>query len=155
MYGLLHVGRLENDSLTKLLAPKGYLQWTHTPGLWRHKWRLILFSLVVDDFGVKNVGKEHADHLISAIREFYLVSEDWNGSLHCGIKLKWDHQKQAVDISMPRYVALALQKYQHKPSQWPQNSLQKYKQTRYEAIQKNDTQIRHITPSTKIREKCI
>jgi hypothetical protein len=28
-----------------------------TPGLWTHKTRPILFSLVVDDFGVKYVGK--------------------------------------------------------------------------------------------------
>ena len=60
-----------NNHLTEHLEPKGYYQWRHNPGVWRHKWRLILFSLVVDDFGIKYVGKEHADHLIAAIEENY------------------------------------------------------------------------------------
>ena len=33
-----------------------------TPGFWMHDWRSILSSLCVDDFGVKYVGKEHAEH---------------------------------------------------------------------------------------------
>ena len=71
MYGLPQAGILANNQLTELLEPKGYYQCRHTPGLWRHKWRPILFSLVVDDFGIKNVGKEHDDHLIAAIEEKY------------------------------------------------------------------------------------
>ena len=31
----------------------------HTPGLWRHKWYPIFFSLVVDNFGTKYIGIEH------------------------------------------------------------------------------------------------
>ena len=39
------------------------------PGLWRHKTRPILFSLVVNDFGIKYKGKQHALHLINAIEQ--------------------------------------------------------------------------------------
>ena len=67
VYVLPQAGRLSNDILTKCLVPKVYFQYTHAPGLWRQKWRPILFSLVVDNFGVKYVGKEHAGHLISVI----------------------------------------------------------------------------------------
>jgi hypothetical protein len=49
MYGLPQAGILANQLLVKRLAPFV----THTPGLWRHKHRPVLFSLVVDDFGVK------------------------------------------------------------------------------------------------------
>ena len=56
MYGVPQAGKLANDLLTARLAPHGYYQCQHTPGLWRHKWRPILYSLVVDDFGVKYVG---------------------------------------------------------------------------------------------------
>ncbi len=38
------------------------------PGLWRHATRPITFSLVLNDFGVKYVGKEHADHLIGCLK---------------------------------------------------------------------------------------
>ena len=73
----------------------------------------ILFSFTVDDFGVKYVGKEHAKNLITAIREFYLVFEDWNGRLYCVITLKWDYQKHTVGISITGYVASDMHKYKH------------------------------------------
>ena len=67
MYGLPQAGILANNQLTERLEPKGYYQCRYTPGLWRHKCRPILFSLAVDDFGIKYAGKEHADHLIASI----------------------------------------------------------------------------------------
>jgi hypothetical protein len=53
----------------------GYFQHRHTPGLWAHgRSHPIQFTLVVDDFGVKYVGKEHAEHLspfTTTLRNFY------------------------------------------------------------------------------------
>ena len=118
------------------MAPKIYFQSTHIPGLWIHKWHPILFSLVIDDFGVKYVGKGNSEQLISSIRKFYPVPEDWTGSLYCGITLKWYCQKRTVDISIPGYVAAALYKYQHKPAQRPQHSPHKWERPSYEARQK-------------------
>ena len=69
MYGLPQAGIIANNLLTKRLEPHGYYQCRHTPGLWKHKWRPIMFSLVVDDFGIKYVGRQHAEHLIWAIEE--------------------------------------------------------------------------------------
>ena len=45
----------------------------HTPGLWRYVTRPVQFTLVVDDFGVNYVGKEHADHLIKATKKDQLI----------------------------------------------------------------------------------
>ena len=50
-----------------------------TAGLWTHEWRPICFSLVVDDFSVKYVGEEHADHLIAALKDDYEVEVDMDG----------------------------------------------------------------------------
>ncbi len=36
-----------------------------------------MFTLVVDDFGVKYVGKEHADHLVASLKMKYKLVEDW------------------------------------------------------------------------------
>jgi hypothetical protein len=73
-----------------------------------------MFSLVVDDFGVKYVGKEHADHLINCLKEeTYKITEDWIGDLYCGILLHWDYKAQILDISMPGYVKKQLLKYEH------------------------------------------
>ena len=63
-YGLPQSGRLANKQNTKFLEPERYYEVIHTPGLWRHKTPPIQFTLVVDNFGVKYVGKEHADHLL-------------------------------------------------------------------------------------------
>ena len=62
----------------------GYYECKHTPGLWRHLTRPISFTLVVNDFGVKYVGREHVNHLIKRIKEKYELTEDWSGNLTAG-----------------------------------------------------------------------
>ena len=40
---------------------------------------LVQSMLVVDDFGINYVGKEHADHLISTLKKSpYKLAEDWD-----------------------------------------------------------------------------
>ena len=82
MYGLPQAGMLANKLLKKRLAPLGYYKVPHTPGLWRHQFRPVMFTLVVDDLGVKYVGREHAEHLMNAIEENYTVTKDWAGSMY-------------------------------------------------------------------------
>jgi hypothetical protein len=110
MYGLLQAGILANQLLRTQLEPHGYEQCRHTPGLWKHKWRPVMFSLVVDYFGIKYVGKEHADHLMQAIKQNYKFSKDWAGQLYCGISINLDYQNGIVDLSMPGYVQATLHK---------------------------------------------
>jgi hypothetical protein len=62
MYGFKQAGLLANQLLQNRLAPFGYYPARHIPGLWLHKTRPISFTLVVDDFAVKYVGKKHAEH---------------------------------------------------------------------------------------------
>ena len=131
MYGLPQAGILAEQQLTRFLATYGYAPVCHTPGLWRHKWRLISFCLVVDDFGVKYIGKEHADHLIQCLRNHYQeVDIDWDGKRFCGVHLEWDYDKRTCSLSMPDYVTTALHKFQHpKPnkaqdSPYPANAKQ-------------------------------
>ena len=71
MYGLPQAGILAETQLIHFLGKYGYSPVTHTPGLWRHQWRPIAFCLVVDDFGIKYVGREHADHLIQCLHNHY------------------------------------------------------------------------------------
>ena len=122
MYGLPQAGRLANELLAKRLDKEGYYQCQYTPGLWRHKWRPITFSLVVDDFGIKTVGLSHAKHLKNALEKHYEVTTDWKGNLFCGIKLTWDYKNRTVDLSMPDYIPKALTRFQHKPPSKPQHS---------------------------------
>jgi hypothetical protein len=69
MYGLPQAGILTNKLLQRNLTKDGYRPTTHTHGLWTHNTRPISFSLIVDDFGVKYVGREHAEHLMTCIEK--------------------------------------------------------------------------------------
>ncbi|KAL7486035.1 hypothetical protein ACHAW6_011634, partial [Cyclotella cf. meneghiniana] len=60
----------------------GYYKVAHTPGLWQHISQSISFTLVVDDFGIKYVSKEHPNHLLNALKEHYTFDIDWNGKLY-------------------------------------------------------------------------
>ncbi len=112
--GLPQAGILANKWLRQKLAPFGYYECINTPGLWYHVSRPISFTLVVDEFGIKYVGKEHADHLITSIKSTYKkLTDDLMGSLYCGITLEWDYVGRTVDISMPGYIKKKLQEYKH------------------------------------------
>jgi hypothetical protein len=114
MYGLPQAGLLANELLEKRLNKHGYYQSKLIPGLWKHKTRPIQFTLVVDDFGVKYVGQEHAIHLKQVLEEHYKVTTDWAGERYVGIHLKWDYNKRQVHLYMPGYVKKALIQFGHK-----------------------------------------
>ena len=75
MYGLPQAGLLANELLEKRLNKEGYFQSKLVAGLWAHKTRPIQFTLVVDDFGVKYVGQEHANHLLNTLEKHYKVTQ--------------------------------------------------------------------------------
>jgi hypothetical protein len=111
MYGLPKAGLLANGLLVKCLNKHGYQQSKLVHGLWRHA---IQFILVVNDFGVKYIGKEHAQHLKNALKEHYKLTCNWTGKWYIWITLDWDYNKCQVHLSMPNYVQKALKQFQHK-----------------------------------------
>ena len=113
MYGLPQAGRIANDALVLHLAQDGYHQSAQIPGLFKHETRPVSFCLVVDDFGIKYVGKENAEHLLQTLRKKYTITTDWEGKQFCGINLTWDYKNRTVDMDMPKYVDNALQRFEH------------------------------------------
>jgi hypothetical protein len=122
MYGLPQAGILTNELLQSNLAKDGYRPMQHTHGLWKHDTRPISFMLEVDDFGVKYVGREHAEHLLECIKKNYNISSDWKGSAYCGLTLDWDYKNRTVDLSMPGYIKAALHKYHHAAPARPEHA---------------------------------
>ena len=89
MYGLPQAGRLANNYLKEQLDPFGFKECDHTPGLWRHKTRPIVFTLWVDDFGVQYTTKGDVDYLLSALTACkYVYTTDWKGTQYCGITIE-------------------------------------------------------------------
>ena len=113
MYGLKQAARLAFDNLIKLLAPDGYYPVRESPGLWKHKTRSTVFTLCVDDFGIKYASQEDADHLISSIHKHFKCSVNWEGKNYLGLTLNWNYtNKRYIDVSMPGYIKAALKNFQ-------------------------------------------
>ncbi len=122
LWGLPQAGILANKLLKKRLKLHGYYKVSDTPRLFKHETRPIQFTLVVDDFGVKYVGLQHAQHLIQTLKKYYKISEDWEGALYCGVSLKWNYKERNVDISIPGYIENMLQRFKHEAPSKPQHS---------------------------------
>ena len=87
-YGLPQAGTLENDLLKEWLKLAGFCPTSTAPVPWRYQWRPIMFYLVVDDFGVHFIGKEHAKHLTDTLNLHYEIAQDSEGKKYLGIDQK-------------------------------------------------------------------
>jgi hypothetical protein len=135
MYGLPQAGRMAYLKLKRHLAADGYLPTGQTPGLFKHITRPILFTLVVDDFGVKFQGQHHADHLINTLKKHYDVTVDKTGNLFCGLHLKWNYTKRTVDVSVPHFVQKACKRFGVSTPLKPEHSPHKVAAPKYGAAQ--------------------
>ena len=134
-YGLPQYGMLANKQLRLRLEKEGYYEAMTTPGLWRHKRRPIQFVLVVDDFGVEYVGKQHADHLATILKKYHSITEDWEGKKYARIDLKCDYEKRTYRATMDGYILDLRNKYQHMAPKKPQYSPHKHRPINYGATQ--------------------
>jgi hypothetical protein len=126
MYGLRQAGLLPNQLLQTLLVPFVHYPARHTPGLWLHKTRPLSFTLVVDDFAAKYVGKQHAELLHNTLLQTYELTTDWTATLYSVVTLKWDYKNRTCDISMPGYISNVLSKFQHDAPKYPQHTPSRY-----------------------------
>jgi hypothetical protein len=122
MYGLKEAAILAYEQLVAHLKPYGYYPVRQTPGLWRHCTLPTTFTLAVDDFGIKYFSRHDADHLFSALESKYAITKDWTGANYLGFHLDWNYPARYVDVSMPGYVAKALQTLGHTPPSRPQHA---------------------------------
>ena len=116
MYGLKQAGLIAWEQLVRNLAPHGYHPVKHTTGLWIHKPTGTIFTLVVDDFGIRYTNREHAQQLFSTLQKYYTISIDWSGSKYCGLDINWNYDERWVTLSIPGFVAKAQERYQYIPT---------------------------------------
>jgi hypothetical protein len=120
MYGLPQAGIIAQELLTKRLHKAGYRQSKITPGYWRHDWRPISFTLVVDDFGMKYTNKDDVEHLMNILKQDYKIDTDYEGTRYLDLTLDWDYKQRKVHLSMPGYLENALAQFGHEPPTKPQ-----------------------------------
>ena len=114
MYGLPQSGLLSNQLLEERRSKHSYRQSKLVPGLWKHNWRPVQFALVVDNFGVKYIGEEHAQHLKKTLGQDYTVTTEWDRKRYIGITLDWDYKQGQVHFSMSNYIKKAIKQLNHK-----------------------------------------
>ena len=113
---------LSNDLLRTRLNNTGYYETTTTPGLWRHKWRPIMFVLIVDDFGIEYVGDHHLHHLRTVLTTHYTITEDLDRKNICWHRPQLGLHKNPPPTHMwPLHGRLH---FQPAPQVWPQSSCQ-------------------------------
>jgi hypothetical protein len=70
-----------------------------------------MFTLVVDDFGIKYNQTEDLDHLLNALRELYQIKVNMNGDKYLGFKIEFNDEEHTVSLSMPDYIPKVLQRF--------------------------------------------
>ena len=103
-------GKLAQDKLYTHLALHGYHLVDNHPGLLKHETRPIMFTLVVDDFGIKYKRHEDVQHLISTLQLLYKITIDWTGSKYLGYTIEHDKKAGTMSLSMPDYIPRLLQR---------------------------------------------
>jgi hypothetical protein len=88
MHGLPQAGILTQELLEQRLNKHGYHQSPITPGLWRHYFCPISFTLCIDNFGIKYIGREHVEHLSGILKEQNKCSQAWSGARYLGMTIR-------------------------------------------------------------------
>ena len=109
MYGLKQAALLAYEYLSDILTTAGYHPIPASLELWKHNTRQTLFSLCVDDFGVKYFSTDDLDHLCTAIETKYTCKVDLTGRNFLGFTLDCNYRLGYVDLSMPGYIRRALE----------------------------------------------
>ena len=75
--GLKQGGKIANDRLCTHLKIYGYSPVRHKPDIWKCETRDIIFTLVMDDFGIMFTTRQDLEHLASALKYLYVITKDW------------------------------------------------------------------------------
>ncbi len=155
MYGLLQAGIITQELLEKRLAEYGYHQSKIINGFWKHKTRPICFALVINDFTVKYVNKEDAEHLINAIKKYYPMTVDKEATKYIGLTIEWDYTNRKAHIHMPGYLEKALTRFNHKTPDKLQSSPHPHAIPQYRTKTQYEKDKDIPPPLSKEETKCI
>jgi hypothetical protein len=72
-----------------------------------------MFTLVVDNFGIRYTSRDDVEKLINTLKLEYKCSSEWTGDCYIGLTLKWDYDNHTVIKSMPGYIQCALLQFKH------------------------------------------
>ena len=113
MHGLKEDGKIAYYELKKHLKPFGYAPTKQAPGMWKHSTNSIIFTLIVDDFGIKHTTMKDVTRLIQALRHKHSITTNLKVELYSGVYIQWYYVRRTVILSIPGYVKKVLLKHHH------------------------------------------
>ena len=147
LYGLVNASLVAQKNLIELLNQNDFYE-TDTAQLYKHKFKNIEFTLIVDDFGVKYNDKVDAEFLHHILLSRYeKVKVDWSGELYLGMSIKLDRNstQHSISLSMPGYIPRLLQRLDLGPYKTNTNTPTPYQQPQYgqkvQYINEDDTKL--------------
>jgi hypothetical protein len=113
LYGHPASGRLSFLKLKGILEEGGFYEHPMVDCLFIHKTRNIMFTLIVDDMGIKFAKKEDLEYLVSVIEPHWKLKVDLTGSRFIGMHLAWQYDRPVprVIIYNPSVVRDALARF--------------------------------------------
>jgi hypothetical protein len=91
MYGHPVSGRIANRDLVAHLKEHSYNQDPNVPCLFEHATNKTVFTLIVDDFGVKYTGIENFNELVRILNMRWPVKTDITGKKFLGMRIDWHY----------------------------------------------------------------
>lgn len=107
-------GRQFGKQITQKMNCKRWICWSMIHTCLLHTFLPNLIHLCCWWLQHENVGHEHAQHLLHTLKNHYNVEKVWLGSLFCRISLQWDYNQFTLNNSMPNYINICLQNFDHK-----------------------------------------
>jgi hypothetical protein len=123
MYGLAQAGRIAQETLITKLQEAGYLMDNNVKCLFIHETRSTMFTLTVDDFGIKYNNDEDLQHLIEALEKVYKVKVNLKGDKYLGMNIEWDYEKRTAEISIKGYIEKLLTQFPQYTKQYQTPSI--------------------------------
>jgi len=133
MYGLPQAGIIAQELLAERLAKHGYHQSKIIPGFWKHETRPITFTLVVDDFAIKVLREDDANHITNVLRKDYTITVDTEATKYIGLTVEWDYDNGKVHTHMPGYLGKAMTRFKHEIPTKVQNAPNRHIEVKYGA----------------------
>ncbi len=90
IYSLPQGGIIAQELLAERLSKHGYHQSKIIPELLTHKTRLTTFTLVMDDFAIKIMSENSANHIINALKKYNTITVDKDAAKYIGLTIEWD-----------------------------------------------------------------
>ena len=113
MYGHPAAGRLANSDLVSLLHENGYIQDPDVPSLFENPLTGLVFTLVVDDLGVKYNDIRHLEDLKRVLNMKWKTKVDLSGQKYVGMRIEW-HYDEPIPffyLDMPTTVPAAIARF--------------------------------------------